>query len=1656
MSKRRRLSPEDYAIGWVCALPIELAAAEEMLDEVHEDVDTRTSHVYTLGRVGNHNVVLACLPKGQMGTNSAATVAAQLKSSFPSICFGVMVGIGGGVPSANADVRLGDVVVSLPGISHGGVLQYDFGKFTPGGLQRTGFLNAPPTVLLEAVSKVQANYIRGKSQFREYISHFNALPKFTVTNLGDDILFDGDYQHVGGDTCYNCSRHRVVSRESRNDPVIHYGTIASGNLVMRDGVERDRVSSELGGVLCFEMEAAGLMNTFPCLVIRGICDYADSHKNKNWQPHAAATAAAYTKDLLLVIPPAAVAKTQTLVEALGEKQVIDEALNQLPSAVDAMFNSYHRQHEPLCLPSTRVDLLHQITDWLDGEDGCRIFWLNGWAGTGKSTIARTISRKCHEKQRLGATFFFSKGGGDIGHAGKFVTTIAGQLARNIVHLQRSLCTTISQSSDIGSLSLKDQWRQLVLSPLSELASKGNSGLRSYILVVDALDECDDDRSIRIILQLLSEAQLVANNILRVFVTSRPILPIQHEFSRISGTSYCTFILHHVHPTTLAHDIRAFLEHELAGIAEEHSLGPEWPGIEAIERLADGASGLFIWCATACRFINEGGIYAMERLASLLQGSISGTGPEERLNEIYASVLKSSIPSTYTMREQEKFYMHLRKVLGAIVILSSPLSPKSICKLIQSSEQITKNMLRSLTAIIDMPDNPSSPVGLHHPSFRDFLLDKERCTDVKLLVNAENAHLKLSSSCLRLMNSELRRDICAVVSPGTSRDKIKDSYIAQHLSPELQYACLFWVYHLQNSKDSLEDDGAIHRFLMKHALHWVEALGWVGKLAEGMQEILILESIASNNECPRLSEFIWNTKRLVQANQSILEQAPLQIYISACVFAPSSSLVRTYFHDDPLKWMKNLPKVREHWGSLQQTIECHHETVMSMTFSPDGKILASKEANSVHLWDPLTGRPLHTLQRQDSEFYNGLFELPVVNMIAFSPDGKILAAAFDLGITVLLWDVLTGQCVHTLRGHTHQINQIAYSCDGRILVSVSDDNTGRLWDSHTGRCISVLEGHTDCISTVAFSPSPRFAHVLASASDDNTIRTWNSLTGECLHTFQTRIDRGFCPLAFSPNAELLAAVAGDRAKGPDWPPNDIQLWDPLSGKHEGTLKGNQTFRVTAIVFSPDGKVLASAEDDKVQLWDPFSRRCMETVYHAGVNFIAFSPDGTAIASAGSDDQVKVWTPFDGRSLQILRGHTSSVQVVALSHFSDRKRALLASASLDDTLLLWNPSDKQEREINLIAHGVTVSHDGRKMASRASNTVQLWDLATAQCLWTFNGLEGDVSAAAFSPDGGRLATFAEKLHILDPSNRQLLHIFDGGTRHVHCITFSVAGHRVALHGLGTVEVWDISTGCCLLALNGFDHVSAVTFSPEGDKLVFHDDSKIYIWDISSAQCVQCLDSDNSSRQNAIALSSYGTHLASATRNTILLWDLTSGQCMRKFAGHEQDVSALAFSADGNLLASASGDPEFDWMFSRPSSVSNSLRVWSTFSGQCLQVVEGIPAITDLSFSEHDTYLKTHLGTLTLDPALKLGGVRAESEPVFDGIFVKNTWVTWKGQNIIWLPPEYRPRFTAVYDNVVAIVCGSGQLIFLEFDLKESSDERRLSGCPSTKLLNDVWLT
>ncbi|KAF3938811.1 hypothetical protein ABW19_dt0204246 [Dactylella cylindrospora] len=306
---------EEYTIAWICALPLEQAACCALLDFEHTDgypdIPANAKTIFLFGSIRNHNIVISTLPKGCYGNMTAATAATEVRTIFPSISIMLMVGIGGGIPSLeeDVDIRLGDVVVSVPDGNIGGVFRWDMGKAEAGGFNRTGSMDRPPAFLLGAVANLDAYHYRQESRIPAYLEEvYQENPKFSPSHrypgMENDNLYAADYKHPDWSArdCSACDRSRIIQRSPRDShhPVIHYGVIASGDQVVKDAGKREELRRLKAK--CVEMEGAGTMDANGCLIIRGICDYADSHKNKRWQKYAALTAAAYAKELLQGIP----------------------------------------------------------------------------------------------------------------------------------------------------------------------------------------------------------------------------------------------------------------------------------------------------------------------------------------------------------------------------------------------------------------------------------------------------------------------------------------------------------------------------------------------------------------------------------------------------------------------------------------------------------------------------------------------------------------------------------------------------------------------------------------------------------------------------------------------------------------------------------------------------------------------------------------------------------------------------------------------------------------------------------------------------------------------------------------------------------------------------------------------------------------------------------------------------------------------------------------------------------------------------------------------------------------------------------------------------------------------------------------------------------
>lgn len=513
-------------------------------------------------------------------------------------------------------------------------------------------------------------------------------------------------------------------------------------------------------------------------------------------------------------------------------QKIDWA--NLPVVEGAAFDSYMDQHEDECLPGTRTDICRQITKWAVSPTGKCIFWLNGMAGTGKSTISRTIAKSLKQSNFLGASFFFKRGEGDRGNAKKFFPTISRQLATKIPSVIPGVRKAIYDDHEIMTKSLKEQFEKLLLRPLQGIAQSDYTAT-TMVIVIDALDECERDDDIRVILQLLQRVRICQSVRLRFLLTSRPELSIRLGFRDITDRQ--DLILHEIPQSAIKHDITLFVEHKLERTRRNRSLPPDWPGTTNIQSLVLMSIPLFIFAATMCRLLEDPQWDPMESLTEIL----THRSDESNLDRTYLPVLDRLLEKQNETK-RSRLVQDFRDIVGTIVLLENPLPVTNLSRLLGISEKFIKIRLVSLHSVLRVTDDETLPVRLLHLSFREFLLDPKTRVKTPFWVDGKQIHHKLTRNCLRLMDSRLKKNICNLGVDGIERVEISAYSIDQYLPPEVQYSCRYWAQHLAQSEDPVTELGVVFTFLKKHFLHWVEAMSLLGIISEVVETIGTLHSI----------------------------------------------------------------------------------------------------------------------------------------------------------------------------------------------------------------------------------------------------------------------------------------------------------------------------------------------------------------------------------------------------------------------------------------------------------------------------------------------------------------------------------------------------------------------------------------------------------------------------------------------------------------------------------------------------------------------------------------------------------------------------------------------------------------------------------------------
>ena len=521
---------------------------------------------------------------------------------------------------------------------------------------------------------------------------------------------------------------------------------------------------------------------------------------------------------------------------IDKKMVLD----RLPIAEGASFDSYAEEHNRTCLATTRVELLQQISEWADNPGAGTIFWLNGMAGTGKSTISRTVAQSFATTGHLAASFFFKRGEGDRGSLAKLFTTIAADLVVKEPFTAPCIKATLDADPSTITKNVREQFHKLFVQPLSQYSKDDPA-----VIIVDGLDECDRDDDVKLIIYLFAQASSELSKWIKIFLTSRPELPLRLGFHAIDG-KHQDVALHEMPQPVVERDIGAFLSHELARIREEYNasvaekrrLPLDWPTQSDFQYLLKMAVPLFISAATMCRFIADRKYGNPEKqLKKVLSNQTKSH--ESVLAETYILVLDQQIAGLSKSEEIEAV-SEFREIVGPIIMLATPLSTSSLARMLSISADVIDDRLDLLHSVLAVPQSADAPVRLLHVSFRDFLADSGRRETNPFWVDEKRTHANLTASCLRVLRI-LKKDLCDIRASGTARSAISAEKIHSCLPPEVQYACLYWVYHLKMANILIADGSEAHEFLECHFLHWIEALALIGRAAESLPLIKTLQS-----------------------------------------------------------------------------------------------------------------------------------------------------------------------------------------------------------------------------------------------------------------------------------------------------------------------------------------------------------------------------------------------------------------------------------------------------------------------------------------------------------------------------------------------------------------------------------------------------------------------------------------------------------------------------------------------------------------------------------------------------------------------------------------------------------------------------------------------
>ncbi|RHZ69153.1 hypothetical protein CDV55_102618 [Aspergillus turcosus] len=1247
----------------------------------------------------------------------------------------------------------------------------------------------------------------------------------------------------------------------------------------------------------------------------------------------------------------------------------------------------------------RTDGYATFINWLDDgrtRPSCRVLWINGPAGTGKTMLFMGIIRELSSQPSAlspSLSYFFCQGTDQTRNSATII--LRSLIWQLLVQQPRLISHLRDQRRNAGARLLRGERAFYVLSDALQSMLK-DPCLSPVYFAIDALDECDRKTpGLDQLLQLI-DTSLALSSKVKWLLSSRPEVLV-HAGVKDLKNLHASRLPVNLDPGRLEGPVNAYIDHKLDSMK-----GKDGYDTDTLTNLSheirQRAMSTFLWVALAFKALDGvDGWDAVETIQTIPSG----------LSNVYDLIM------TQIENGSPENQKRCKNILVAVVLAYRTLSLPELAVLAGLQPKINpRTIVEKCGSFLIMS---GTNVSLIHQSAKEYL---EANYTTKLGSGVGHGHADISARSINGMGSILKHNIYALPYSGFKSSDITPPD-PDPLAP-IRYSCVYWVGHLCKAKDQgfeneLTDGGAILQFLKEYFLHWLEALSLISGISENIRLLKALQAAVEFANNTELSAFLRDMNRFILFFRQVIDFAPLQAYYSGLVFAPQRSLIRQTFEKFIPNWISIVPGQELDWSPCLYTLEC---TAISVAFSATGDRLASGlDYGTIKIWDTATGDCTQVIRDYDTE---------IVMSVTFLKQDQLASASSD---RVKIWDTATGDCVQIFQGHNDSVSSLSFSATSEQLASGSFDKTIKIWDVTTSKCVQTLAVNHK-VRSIAYSNT---GEKLAAGLEDGWIMIWDTVTGKNIAELDSD-SLSVESVAFSANDKRLASGCG----------YSIKIWDTATGQCMQTLECHSV-RVSSVSFSTTSDQLASgSRDGAVKVWDTATGKCIQTLgREESITSVSFSATGDQVASAGWSG-IKVWDVAIGNQTTPtpLQSDNDSIFSVAFSASGHR----LASQSFGGTIMIWDTAKgtcMQNFKGPRYALPVAFSATCEKLASGellCDNNFGIWDTATGECMKPNPQADYPVVSTAFSATGKQLAAGLSNGNIMiwNTVTGEYMRTLNGQNDfEITAVAFSATGERVAAGSSdGDIMVWNMSPGDCTMssqARRGFrGRVTSVAFSASGNHLASASkDRTIMIWYTATADCIPTLRMfiDTTIRQ--------------------LLFDPTSTYLLTEIGRIKVDLSSLipAMTSDardttkeetlqsyldqGNDAESEEESFEEEEPAEENSVSSNDDQSVGDFFEEEESAEEDSVASID-NQSEEESFEKEESADKESgeEDALATARLSYPVVTVYDvygyGLSRDNTWIARDGQNILWIPAEFRPNRTgaysacAVHGNMVAIGC------------------------------------